>query len=193
LSEAVTAGANVVPRVQKPGAVLRRAVMAFFIVLLAVALVGVAGPSSVEAKAAKKYAFPTGTAHRGSQAAKMLAVARHQLGKQYKFGATGMTRFDCSGYVYRVFKNAGLVNKIGGGRRGATGYWRWFKQRGQASRSNPRPGDLIIWLKGGHIGIYIGKGMAVDATPSRGVGVRPLNGGWSSQHFTTFLHVRMSR
>ena len=45
------------------------------------------------------------------------------------------------------------------------GYLDWFKAQGadRASMSNPLPGDLIIWGKNKHMGIYLGDGMAISA------------------------------
>jgi cell wall-associated NlpC family hydrolase len=117
-------------------------------------------------------------------------ITRSHLGASYRFGAEGQRNtFDCSGLVYAVFKEAGLVNKIGGIRRGARGYYHWFKRRGLASRHNPKPGDLVIWHKGKHIGIYIGDGVIISAVNKkydvREHGLNFVSG------FTAYLHVRL--
>jgi cell wall-associated NlpC family hydrolase len=52
---------------------------------------------------------------------------------------------DCSGFVFRVYQQNGLLAKIGGGRKTAKGYYNWFRQRGLVSKKNPKVGDLIIW------------------------------------------------
>jgi cell wall-associated NlpC family hydrolase len=155
-------------------------------ILAAVLLAGaVAVGSPGEARAA---VAPT------SEAGKVISLTKDQLGKPYVFGTTGMQTYDCSGLVYRMFKKLGLVDRIGSKRRGASGYWRWFRRRGLASKSNPRPGDLMVWLDGGHIGFYINSTTAIDATPSRGVGYRKIGSGtWSAKHFNAYLHVKMTR
>ena len=126
-----------------------------------------------------------------SEVGKITNTLTNQLGKRYKWGATGMRRYDCSGLVYRVFERNGLLKRIGGGRKTASGYYRWFRERGLATRSNPRKGDLVVWGRGKHIGIYIGNGRAISALTSGGVSrhsVKGLNVG-----FTAYLRVKLSR
>lgn len=125
-----------------------------------------------------------------TQAASAISWAKNQLGKAWAFGAIGMKKFDCSGLVYRTFYETGLLKKIGGSRRTAKGYWDWFRNRGLASRSNPKKGDLIVWGKGRHIGIYIGDGKAIS-TLSSGVKVHGVFAVTST--FTAYLHVDLTR
>ena len=131
-----------------------------------------------------------GTAQAASQAGRISYTARTHLGKAYQMGAIGLRRFDCSGLVWRVFYQNGLVTKIGGGRKTARGYYDWFRRRGLASRSNPRVGDLVVWGRARHIGIYVGSGTAISALTG-GVsrhGVNRIN-----LNFTAYLHVNLSR
>jgi hypothetical protein len=96
-----------------------------------------------------------------SEAATVDAVTRNQLGKPYEWGATGLRRYDCSGLVYRVFKDTGLIDRIGNKRRTARGYFRWFRDRGLVT-NKPRVGDLVAWgkTKVTHIGIFAGRDSA---------------------------------
>jgi cell wall-associated NlpC family hydrolase len=99
------------------------------------------------------------------------------VGSPYVFGAEGPTKFDCSGLVYWVFKEAGELPRIGGYRMGARSYLRWFVARGRWStkESDARPGDLVVWEDGHHIGVYIGPNRAVSAlNPKLGVRVHDL-------------------
>jgi cell wall-associated NlpC family hydrolase len=139
-------------------------------------------------------------AKKGTQAARVLRLARSHIGSRFRMGAEGQrkgkrTYFDCSGLVYRVYKDAGLVDKIGGGRRGAIAYMNWFKRRGLAGKRNPKPGDLIIWGKHGkvkHIGIYVGENRAISALINPwGVRAHRVNG--LPQRVMMYLHVRISR
>jgi cell wall-associated NlpC family hydrolase len=125
-----------------------------------------------------------------TQAATVISFASDQLGKPYLLGATGLRKYDCSGLVYRTFYESGLLNKIGGSRLTARGYYLWFKQRGLASRSNPRKGDLIVWGNGSHIGIYIGNGQAISAV-SGGVKVHGVFA--LTAPLTAYLHVNITR
>jgi cell wall-associated NlpC family hydrolase len=127
---------------------------------------------------------------RGNQRARIVNIAQSFVGAQYKFGAEGTEYVDCSGLVWRVFKEAGLEGKIGSARKGARAYYHWFKRRGLASRTNPKPGDLVIWRKGKHIGIYVGNGYAISALNKK-LDVRKHKVNWLGG-FTAYLHVRLS-
>ena len=121
---------------------------------------------------------------------RVVDIAKAQRGDPWSFGAEGPASFDCSGFVYYSFRRADLLERIGGARRTAQGYWDWFAHRGRASRSHGRRGDLVIWGGGRHMGIYLGNGRAISALTS-GVTIHRLDGLTSS--FTTFLHVRLER
>lgn len=154
----------------------RRMWLVLLAIALAVTLVAVEGPTAAQAAT--------------SEAGRVAYFAGNQLGKNYRYSATGLRRYDCSGLVYRTFYETGLLNRIGGSRKTARGYFDWFRSRGLASRSNPRKGDLVVWGNGKHIGIYIGNGKAISALTS-GVsrhGVTAIN-----VSFTAYLHVKLSR
>lgn len=121
---------------------------------------------------------------------RVAGVAKNQIGDPWVWAATGPDAFDCSGFVYFVFKGAGVLDRIGGSRRTARGYWDWFADRGRASRSAAQRGDLVIWGDGRHIGIYLGRGRAISALTS---GVRIHDVDDLTLSFTTFLHVRLER
>jgi cell wall-associated NlpC family hydrolase len=125
-----------------------------------------------------------------SQRARIVNIAESHVGSaQYRFGAEGTEYMDCSGLVWSVYKQAGLEAKIGGARMGAKSYYYWFKRRGLASRTNPKPGDLVIWHRGAHIGIYVGNGYAVSALNEK-YDVRKHKVNWLSG-FTAYLHVQL--
>jgi len=119
---------------------------------------------------------------------RVVGIAKDQRGDPWSYGAVGPAAFDCSGFVYYSFRRANLLERIGGARRSAQGYWDWFAHRGRASRTHGRRGDLVIWGGGRHIGIYLGHGRAISALTS-GVTIHRLHG--LSSSFTTFLHVRL--
>ena len=98
-----------------------------------------------------------------TEAQQIIAIARQQLGDPWRFGAMGPRAFDCSGLVIYAYTRAGDRAAIANGRyRGARAMYLWFKARGLASRTNPKPGDLVVWGGGTHIGIYIGGGRAIS-------------------------------
>lgn len=164
-----------VPVGERISAPLRKLTIVLVALVLAVTLVAVEAPSDVEA---------------ASEAGKVIYTAKNQLGKRYSWGATGMRRYDCSGLVYRVFERNGLLRRIGGGRKTARGYYDWFRNRGLVSRYNPRKGDLVVYGRGKHIGIYIGSGLVVSALTS---GVRRHGAKGLNVSFTAYLRVKLSR
>lgn len=120
------------------------------------------------------------------------SVAKAQLGDPWRHYARGPHRFDCVGFVWFAYSQNGLKDRIGG-YRGVKSYYRWFRARGLVSRSNPKPGDLVIWGRFKHIGIYIGNGKAISALINPyGVKVHPVKG-YLYQPFKAYLHVKIRR
>jgi len=126
----------------------------------------------------------------GFEAQQIIRIARAQLGDHWRYGAAGPRSFDCSGLVIYAYKKAGDGRAIGAGRlRSARALYRYFKARGLASRTNPRIGDLVIWGRGTHVGIYIGNGKAISTLRS---GVRIHRVFAVTARFTAYLHTGMS-
>jgi NlpC/P60 family len=133
---------------------------------------------------------PAAAAEPTTEAQQIIQIAKAQVGDPWRYGATGPSAFDCSGLVIYAFKAAGDGAAIGNGNyRSARALYDWFRGRGLASRTNPKPGDLVIWGSGSHIGIYIGNGMAVSTLTS-GVRVHGVTAVTAS--FTAYLHTGMS-
>jgi len=122
---------------------------------------------------------------RGSQSERVIAAVTRHIGARYRWGSTGPRTFDCSGLVYRSFKEAKLVRHIGGFNT-AHGYYRAFQRRGKTSRTGGQPGDIVVYNNGGHVGIYLGHGKVVSALLS-GVKRHALKG--LNIRFTTFIHL----
>ena len=133
---------------------------------------------------------PAAAATPTTEAQQIIQIAKAQVGDPWRYGATGPSAFDCSGLVIYAFKAAGDGAAIGNGNyRSARSLYDWFRARGLASRTNPKPGDLVVWGSGSHIGIYIGSGMAVSTLTS-GVRVHGVTAVTAS--FTAYLHTGMS-
>lgn len=138
-------------------------------------------------------AAPAAATHTQTHA--VMAFAKNQIGKPYRWGATGLRRYDCSGLVYRTFRQAGLLKKIGGKRATARWYFRWFRDRGLVTQ-NPRKGDLVVWgRRASHIGIFAGynrsgKPIAVSALTS---GVAKHKVGGINLRLKAYLRVRLAR
>lgn len=125
------------------------------------------------------------------QGRRIVKLAASHIGAHFQLGATGMRYFDCSGLIYRVYQQAGLLSKIGGN-RSAAGYYYWFKQRGLANRHSPKAGDLVIWTHNGqiaHSGIYVGGGRVISALINPW-GVKRTHVNTIHARFLAYLHVR---
>lgn len=128
-----------------------------------------------------------------TEAQRIVAIAKAQVGARYSFAASGPNRFDCSGFVTYVYRQADLLDRIGGSRRSVAGFYDWFNRRDRADRSNPKPGDLIVWGRDKHMGMYIGGGMAVSALVNPyGVKVHPVTG-YLGMKVKAYLHVKLDR
>ena len=130
---------------------------------------------------------PAAAASPMTEAQQIVKIARAQLGDPWRYGATGPRSFDCSGLVRYAYRKAGMAGLVHG--RSARAIYRWYKVHGLASRSNPKVGDLVVWGRGSHIGIYIGHGKAIS-TLRRGVRIHRVHA--VTAPFTAYLHTGMS-
>lgn len=132
---------------------------------------------------------------KGSQAALILRLSRQAVGHGFRMGTEGPKYFDCSGLIWSVYKRAGLVGRVGGARRGATGYLRWGQKQGRLHRGKAHIGDVMLWGDHGrarHSGIYIGNGRVISAlNPKLGVRNHPM--GWIHMRLLGILHTGISR
>jgi cell wall-associated NlpC family hydrolase len=120
---------------------------------------------------------------------RIVRIALNQRGDVYRHGATGPNAFDCSGLVRFAYRRAGVSSRLGGGHSARAMYW-WGRLHHLNSRRNPRIGDVVVWGRGSHVGIYIGRGRAVSAlNPRQGIRVTGLHALGAS--FTTFIHTRV--
>ncbi|WP_248294390.1 C40 family peptidase [Actinoplanes sp. TBRC 11911] len=98
----------------------------------------------------------------------VIAYAKSQVGRRYVSGGEGRGGFDCSGLTKRAYAQAGV--RLPHSSRAQAARARVI------SRSKARPGDLVVGS--GHVGIYMGRGMMIDAGNHRtGVVYRKLYSG----------------
>lgn len=95
----------------------------------------------------------------------VLGVAASYVGSPYQLYGTPPNSFDCSGFTWWVYNQAGIsVPKSVAGQRSAV-----------TPVSDPQPGDLVIYNDWHHVGIYAGNGMTYEAlNPSTGVRYGPI-------------------
>ena len=165
------------------------------IVMLGSALLLALTMAAVEAPVTSANGTADAAPAKGSQAALILRLARQAVGHGFRFGTEGPRFFDCSGLVWSVYKRAGLVSRIGGARRGATGYLNWARRNGRLYHHNPQVGDVILWGSHGrahHSGIYIGNGRAISAL-NRKLGVRNWPVRWIHMRIIGIVHTGITR
>ena len=98
---------------------------------------------------------------------------------------TPLYAFDCSGLIIHWLRDIkGLID----GDTSAAGLYRQCTQKGKLAAWQMQPGDLVFrysFAKGkmGHVGVYVGNGMVVEAQGrDAGVVMRHLSyGGWTHQ------------
>ena len=114
----------------------------------------------------------------------LINTARSLIGTPYVWGGTTPAGFDCSGFIYYVFNQAGQQLP----RTSAEGYY---------SRSyyvsSPQPGDLLFFentYKTGvsHLGIYIGDNQFIHADSS-GVRITDVNNSYYKSHFDGYKRL----
>jgi hypothetical protein len=105
-------------------------------------------------------------------AAAAVQFAYSQLGKPYKWGATGELGFyDCSGLMLRAYQKGGITLP-------RTSRQQWYAGARVWNVADMLPGDLVFYAYNTadpatihHVGIYIGAGNMIDA-PYTGANVR---------------------
>ncbi len=116
----------------------------------------------------------------------MIEAAEAKLGCPYVSGAEGPSKFDCSGLVYWCLKQAGSNR----GRYNAQGYASVDEWGERLSWSQLKRGDLMFFHVPsrnktiGHVAIYLGNGMIIDASSSNGKVVkRSCTSSWFTTNF----------
>lgn len=91
------------------------------------------------------------------KAAIAIEWARQQLGKPYRYAASGPGSFDCSGLTMMAYRAAGISMPHYSGAQ--------YSMFPKVSQSQLQPGDLVFRGAGGsaHVAIYIGNGMIITA------------------------------
>ena len=97
----------------------------------------------------------------------VVAVAMQYQGVPYRYGGDNPSGFDCSGFTQYVYAQFGVALPHSSSRQGSGGT--------AITPESALPGDLVVMDGGGHIGIYLGGNMMIDA-PRAGttVQVRPI-------------------
>ena len=115
------------------------------------------------------------TAYGMSTSVKLDQAIKSRYGIPYRYGSTGPNTYDCSGFVWSAFQEAGINFT----RASARSLW---------NQSEPVSGDdrykfgTLIFLNGlGHMGIVADENGFYHASSSKGITYSPFKGYWESR------------
>ncbi len=118
---------------------------------------------------------------------RIVAAAKQYLGVPYVYGGTSPSGFDCSGFVYYVYRQCGYsITRTATAQNGNGRY---------VSRDSLQPGDIIIFYNSamsaiGHAGIYIGDGQFIHASSGSGsVVISSLSNSYYNTHYYSARRV----
>ncbi|WP_026692737.1 LysM peptidoglycan-binding domain-containing protein [Peribacillus kribbensis] len=120
-------------------------------------------------------------------ASKVISEAKKYIGTPYSWAGSSPSGFDCSGFVYYVYKQAGYQIA----RVSASTYFDMGK-----TVSAPQPGDLIFFAPEPnqkylitHMGISLGGKQFIHSGSSRGVEISSLDTAYYKDRFTGFKRL----
>lgn len=113
---------------------------------------------------------------------RMMNAIESRLGIPYSYGAEGPNRYDCSGFVWSVFKEAGF----GFDRSSVANYWNEFQPATGDDRF--KFGTLVFFNGLGHVGIVADKDGFYQASSSKGITYSKFEGYWEKR-ITGFRRV----
>jgi hypothetical protein len=112
----------------------------------------------------------------------LIKRAKTKVGSSYVYGATGPDHFDCSGFVYYLYKSEGIVIPRTSKAQSESG--------SPLGRDQLRRGDMVFFdtFDRGHVnhsGVYLGKGQFIHASSGKAYGVTlsRLDGGFYKEKF----------
>jgi cell wall-associated NlpC family hydrolase len=108
--------------------------------------------------------------------AQVVHYARKFIGVPYEWGGSSpRTGFDCSGFVRYVYQHFGF--SLPHSSYGQMSHGRYVL------RKYLKPGDILFFEGGGHVGIYVGRNRVIDAPHSGSVVHVSTMAGWYSSEY----------
>ena len=113
----------------------------------------------------------------------LVQYAVTHLGKPYRNGAKGPEAFDCSGFVYYVFRRFDIAVPISTDGLNRIGY--------EISRSDVLVGDLVVFRikREHHVGIMMNRTDFIHASKSRGVVVDNVDATYWRRNLLNFRRI----
>jgi peptidoglycan endopeptidase LytE len=105
----------------------------------------------------------------------MLSAIEERLGTPYRMGATGPYRYDCSGFVWSVFQQAGVEFT----RSPVRSLWQEFEQPTEVEKF--KFGTLVFFNNLHHVGIVVDANGFFHASSSHGVMYSRFDDYWTKR------------
>ena len=106
---------------------------------------------------------------------KLMFSIQAKIGIPYLMGTEGPTRYDCSGFIWKVFQEAGISFT----RTSARTFWNDFEPVYGDDRF--KFGTLVFLNKLGHVGIVADENGFYHASSSKGITYSPFKGYWEKR------------
>jgi peptidoglycan endopeptidase LytE len=106
---------------------------------------------------------------------KLMHGINARLGIPYLYGSSGPNRYDCSGFIWSVFKDAGINFE----RSSAKTFWQEFEPVTGDERF--QFGTLVFFNKLGHVGIVVDEEGFYHASSSKGITYSKFEGYWGKR------------
>jgi cell wall-associated NlpC family hydrolase len=142
-----------------------------------------AGPAARVGRAAvAEVAAPAPIPVSATAGGRIVGVASRFLGTAYVWGGHSPSGFDCSGYSWYVYQQAGINIPM-------HDLWGQLQAGPRVRAADLQPGDLVFFVNTyqaglSHVGIYIGGGRFINAIDyGRGVGVSNLGDSYWGPRF----------
>lgn len=103
------------------------------------------------------------------------AAIGERLGARYRWGGTGPSAFDCSGFVWSTFQTAGIDFERGSART------LWARFAAPAPEAQFKFGTLVFFSNLAHVGIVADEHGFYHASRHHGVVYSPFNDYWLSR------------
>jgi cell wall-associated NlpC family hydrolase len=100
---------------------------------------------------------------------------KSKLGVPYRYNTIGPNRYDCSGFVWSVFSESGILFE----RSSAANYWASFEPVYGDDRY--KFGTLVFFNRLGHVGIVADEKGFYHASSSKGITYSPFEGYWEKR------------
>ena len=105
----------------------------------------------------------------------MLVAIEERLGVPYRMGTEGPNRYDCSGFVWSVFQQAGVPFE----RTSARSFWNEFAPPAEGEQF--KFGTLVFFNNLAHVGIVVDENGFYHASSSKGVVYSRFGEYWSKR------------